>query len=108
MFDYEDMPGEHKDILMLAHRLHAKMISHELSMTIYNGWAIEIYPIGNTPFDPRKFLLIQDDTSKKNNSGDIEFITEENNKYNTEILSEDECFERIEKWWYDEYRSHTE
>lgn len=106
-FEYEDMPGKYGDILVLAHRLHAKMVPHELSMTIHNGWAIEIYPVGSTPLDERKFVLIQDDSSIKNNSHEIEFITEDNGNITTETLDDDECFERIWEWWKNEYESRT-
>lgn len=102
---YEDMPGLYKDILFLAQRLHYAMVPHELSMTQHNGWCIEIYPIGCTPFDTRKFILIQDDNSKKDKAHGIEFITEDDNKYDTEILDEDECFNRIERWWRNEYET---
>ena len=106
LFDYDNMPGAYKDILMLAARLHNKMIPHELSMTYDNGWCIEVYPIGMTPYDERKFILIQDDRSFKNNSRDIEFTEKTNDGYITEKLDEDECFERIEQWWKDESRTN--
>lgn len=101
-FERDDMPGRHKDILVLAHRLHARSIPHELSMSAYNGWCIEIYGLENKPFKDRKFILIQDDSSKKNYSSDIECMTEKENEYVTEILDDDECFKRIEQWWKNE------
>ena len=103
-FEYENMPGCYKDILMLAHMLHRSMIPHELSMTAYNGWCIEIYPLGGYCPGRREFVLIQDDHSKKKSGHDIEFITDSG----TEILDDDGCFDRIQRWWTDEYGKSQE